>query len=450
MRKSLFPLPVVGLLLLAFLPVCLFLSLKYHFQDRLIPGVNFRGHSLGGLPLTDAGVVIEEVASQLETTPVHFYHGDQTWEVMPREMGIEVNRKALLEMAYKIGRQGSPYQQVQECWQAWRRGRELEAIMVVDDGEWERYFLGLAQEVNKRPQNATVDPDTMLILPECQGLQLDEGATFKVLLEELKNPLTGRLALEVRKIEAATTKKMIASLGELSILGRAATPFDPRDENRTVNLRVAAAALDGSLIKKGEVLSFNTVVGPREPEYGYLKAPEIIAQELVTGFGGGVCQVSSTLFHASLLAGMHVAERHGHSRPSTYILLGLDAAVAYDYLDLKLMNKGLTPLLLTARLRDNQVEVAILGKKWGIEEIHLREKERVEIPIPREEVLDPTLLPGEYLQEEAGAPGYRVTIERVYSLEGREIRRETVSKSYYAPRPRIIRTGVLEASPRTR
>lgn len=130
--------------------------------------------------------------------------------------------------------------------------------------------------------------------------------------------------------------------------------------------------------------------------------------------------------------------------------MGLDAAVAYDYLDLKLMNKGLTPLLLTARLRDNQVEVAILGKKWGIEEIHLREKERVEIPIPREEVLDPTLLPGEYLQEEAGAPGYRVTIERVYSLEGREIRRETVSKSYYAPRPRIIRTGVLEASPRTR
>ena len=163
--------------------------------------------------------------------------------------------------------------------------------------------------------------------------------------------------------------------------------------------------------------------------------------ELVSGIGGGVCQVSSTLFHAALLAGMEVVERHCHSRPVAYIPLGLDATVVYNYLDLKLANRGISPLLLVARIREDRLELAVLGKSWTPEGIRLETGEIEEIEAPVEYVLDPTLPAGELLEEEAGAPGYRVQVERVVTLEGREIRREIVSDSVYFPRPRVFRRG---------
>jgi vancomycin resistance protein YoaR len=192
------------------------------------------------------------------------------------------------------------------------------------------------------------------------------------------------------------------------------------------NIKLATCAINGVILLPGEVFSFNEVVGPRGPEYGFVEAPELVNFELVPGYGGGICQVASTLFHAALLAGLDVVEHHNHSRPSTYISMGLDATVAYDYLDLKLGNNGVSPVLFVAGIGEDRLEVAIVGKKWTPETIRLEIGEIEEIPPPVEQVVDPTLLPGEILEEEKGLSGYKVKVERINMF----IRSRTISRSH--------------------
>ncbi|HHW91279.1 MAG TPA: hypothetical protein GX735_01115 [Firmicutes bacterium] len=416
-------------------------GLEYHMEGRIVYGVRIHNHYLGGMPRGDAAGIIEDLALELETKPVHLYYGDRIWELTPEELGIRIDRKTLLRRAYGVGRKGSLLEQARERWRTWRRGREIELPLVVDEGRREEYFAALARELNRRPQNASLDPDTLTIIPGQKGLELEQRASWERLEAEVKSFQPGQVPLVVREVEPATTRADILALGEPRILGQAVTIFDPREGNRTGNIQVAAAALDGTLIEPGAVLSFNDIVGPREPEYGFFEAPELVNLELVPGFGGGVCQVSSTLFHAALLAGMDVVERHCHSRPVAYIPMGLDATVVYDHLDLKLANGGISPLLVVARTREDRLEVAVLGKRWTPEKIHLEIGEIEEIEAPVEYVIDPTLQGGELLEEEPGTPGYRVRVERVVSLGEREIRREIVSESFYHPRPRVFRRG---------
>jgi vancomycin resistance protein VanW len=430
-----------GPLLLFLLLAGLWLGLEYHFEDRIFYGVRIHNHYLGGLPRGEAASRIEDLARELETKPLDLYYGDRVWELIPEEIGIRLDRRAVLEEAYGVGRKGSLLEQVRERWQVWRRGREIELSLLVDEKGREEYFAALAREINSRPRNASLDPDTMTVIPGRKGLELEQGASWERLEAEIKNFQPGQVPLLVREIAPATSQEDILALGEIGILGQAVTVFQREEENRAVNIQLAAAALDGTIIEPGEILSFNDVVGPREPQYGFMEAPELVNMELVSGIGGGVCQVSSTLFHAALLAGMEVVERHCHSRPVAYIPLGLDATVVYNYLDLKLANRGISPLLLVARIREDRLELAVLGKSWTPEGIRLETGEIEEIEAPVEYVLDPTLPAGELLEEEAGAPGYRVQVERVVTLEGREIRREIVSDSVYLPRPRVFRRG---------
>ncbi|HHY36508.1 MAG TPA: hypothetical protein GX518_02330 [Firmicutes bacterium] len=433
---------LAGVLLALFLlPAGLWLGLEYHLADRIVYGVRLHNHYLGGLPRGDAASIIEDLARELETKPVSLYHADRVWELTPEEIGIRIDRETVLQQAYGVGRKGSLLEQARERWQAWRRGREIELSLVVDQIKEEEYFAALARELNSRPRNASLDLDTMAVIPGRKGLELEQRASWERLERAIKSFQPGHVPLVVREIEPATTREDILALGEVTILGQATTIFSREEENRAANIRLAAAALDGTLVEPGEMLSFNDIVGPREPEYGFLEAPELVNLELVPGIGGGICQVSSTLFHAALLAGMDVVERHCHSRPVAYIPLGLDATVAYDYLDLKLTHRGISPLLVVAGTREDRLEVAVLGKSWTPEKIHLETVEREEILPPVEYIFDPTLPPGEVLEEEPGAPGYRVRVERVVTLEEREIGRETVSESFYLPRPRVLRRG---------
>lgn len=134
-------------------------------------------------------------------------------------------------------------------------------------------------------------------------------------------------------------------------------------KERHSNITRAAKALNNTLVYEGAIFSFNDVVGPRTEARGYLPAPVIISGSMEIDYGGGVCQVSSTLFNAADQAGLKVIERHVHSRPVRYVPEGRDAAVAYNALDLKLKNCLDSPVIIKAGLSGNSLWVNILGRK---------------------------------------------------------------------------------------
>lgn len=147
-------------------------------------------------------------------------------------------------------------------------------------------------------------------------------------------------------------------------LSQYTTSLQQRSGSQLHNIRQAAQSLDGVYImpEPGKVFSFNQVVGPRTLERGYLPAPVFMVAETLDSVGGGICQVSSSLYNAALLAGLEVVERHPHYRPVESVPPGLDATVWYGLADLKLRNPFPWPVRLRVQIRGQNLIVSVLGR----------------------------------------------------------------------------------------
>ena len=135
-------------------------------------------------------------------------------------------------------------------------------------------------------------------------------------------------------VPAANTKATIGIADISHVLGTFKTTFPVGDKDRNFNLKLAASKLNGHVLQPGVEFSFNGVVGDRTEKEGYKIAHVITAGEMVDGLAGGTCQISTTLFGASFFAGLEVVKTSPHSRPSTYVTIGLDATVVYPTTDL--------------------------------------------------------------------------------------------------------------------
>lgn len=152
---------------------------------------------------------------------------------------------------------------------------------------------------------------------------------------------------------------------ETKLLGRFTTFFDSSNINRSSNIRLAAALLNGVILDGGKTLSFNETVGARLPERGFLPAKIIENGEYTEGVGGGVCQVSTTLYNAALLSGMTVTEYHPHSLAVGYVDPSRDAMVSGKSCDLKFKNPLKYPIYIRSRTLGGTVSFEIYGKSDG-------------------------------------------------------------------------------------
>lgn len=132
-------------------------------------------------------------------------------------------------------------------------------------------------------------------------------------------------------------------------IGQYVTYFNSGNKSRTHNISLAAKAIDNHVVFPNETFSFNKVVGMRTPDKGYMKAPVIVRGELSEGVGGGICQVSSTLFNAVDRAGLEIVQRYSHSRRVPYVPPGRDATVSWGGPDLRFQNKYNQPVLIRAK-----------------------------------------------------------------------------------------------------
>jgi vancomycin resistance protein YoaR len=135
-----------------------------------------------------------------------------------------------------------------------------------------------------------------------------------------------------------------------------------RTDAQRHNIRQAAMALDGVVVEPGETFSFNQMVGPRTPERGYRDAFAYMERDLVTSIGGGICQVSSTVYNATALAGLAIVERHPHSRRVDSVPPGRDATVWYGNTDFKFKNSQHNPVRLSVRASNEALYVAVMGR----------------------------------------------------------------------------------------
>ncbi|MFQ5808027.1 MAG: VanW family protein [Armatimonadota bacterium] len=204
--------------------------------------------------------------------------------------------------------------------------------------------------------------------------------------------------------------------------------------------------MDGTTVQPGKVFSFNTTVGPWEADTGYKRAPVSYDGQLVLAWGGGVCQTSTTLYNAALLAGLEIVERHRHTWAPTYVAPGRDAAVASGGFDLRFRNSLLSPMQIRSKVTSQSLGFEVLareGPPWRVEvaeEVHAV-VQPCEVTEP-----DPDLAPGRRRVMTTARPGFRACVYRTFSREGEEARRELVSTDTYPPLNGLVRVGVAGSS----
>lgn len=207
---------------------------------------------------------------------------------------------------------------------------------------------------------------------------------------------------------------------------RYTTTLEGRTKGQRHNAIRSAARIDGAVIPPRGVFSFNERVGTFTQDQGYRKAPVSYNGQLITTWGGGVCQTSSTLYNAALAAGMRIVERHAHQFAPAYVPPGRDAAVAYRNIDLRFLNPYDFPVRIRARVRDRRLEVAFASAHMPkVLPSVVADVRRVEEPLTL------AVLPSS-ARGTPGKAGFEVVVYRVWPD-----RKERVSKNHYPPMHRL-------------
>ena len=216
------------------------------------------------------------------------------------------------------------------------------------------------------------------------------------------------------------------------------------EPNRLHNVRLVAQLVDGALIAPGAEFSFNKTTGERSPERGFLEAPVIINGELQNGIGGGVCQVSTTVFNAAFDAGLSITSRTNHALYISHYPQGRDATVNYPDLDLRFQNDTDKWLLLRTFVGASELTVNLYGKP-----VHRRvEVETAPLEVTGapavKRIPDPTIWEGEQSTLEVGEPSRKTAVtRRVYTANGKKLY-DTTWASSYRSEPTVVKYGTKE------
>lgn len=377
--------------------------------------------------------------------------GDGTYRALAlADLGVSIDEARLVRLVRDARDAGSP---LRRYWSAIARGKveierdergldashELPVPVSIDPDAALGELVRQKDRLDRAPRDARIDLASKKVIPDVTGRHLDADQTLARIDRALASGLLKAEAAFL-KTPPRRTAQSLAGLSFERVLGHFDTRYSraDKDADRTYNLRLAASKLDGTVLLPGETFDFNEVVGPRDEANGYKVATVIADGELVDGIGGGTCQISGTLHGAAFFAGLEIVERYPHTRPSSYIKVGMDATVVYPTINFRVKNPFDFPVVLHQTVKNGSVSAEVLGPAVDQVVTLIR---RVDEAIPYEEVERPDArLPrGARALAQRGIPGFRLHRYRVIRRGSHTLRERW--RDIYPPTAQVIRVG---------
>ena len=414
--------------------------------ERFAQGVLIDGVDVSGLSYDRA----EELVADKETAklsgislPVTFK--DKTVVFGAEELGIGTNAGDVLREGFNYNNQEGDSLAEKFDKSVLLNGKQFSVDLVVDEGKLRDTITEFSKEYGIRPVDARALYNkysmTFTYIREEKGLNIDIDTTVLKIIERIREGDYSELVIRGEPVDPSLSldvlKKNTVSIGTY-------TTTTTDDENRNTNIQLICEAIDGIEMQPGEVLSINGLVGERTAEKGFKSAPAIIdGKKLTNELGGGICQVSGTLYNAALLADMEIVERVHHSWPSSYLPVGLDSTLNWEDKDLKIKNTSDLPVYISATFQDRTVKVEIFGAPLpdGITvEIDNNILNKIDPPPP--DIIYTNELPaGVRKTQISPRGGYDVEVTRNYLIEGKIVDSELISKDYYPAVKGVILEG---------
>jgi vancomycin resistance protein YoaR len=406
--------------------------LHAHNAEAVVPGVTVAGYDVGGLSGNDLEAVALAAGLAATAQPMTLVAGTAEVETSRFELGAEPDPSGAIEAALAVGRSGNPLRDIADRLGAGRGEFDFAVSHRFHEPRAIERLLDLQPDVETPSLPTRLDFDARKVIPAQRGTAL--------LAYDSMSAIATGLAMGADRIELVVQDKppvedpladVAATLDISIVLGSFDTPYqtDQTAADRTHNLKVGAAALDGTVLMPGEEFSFNTVVGDRTAEQGYRYATGIEAGQLVDVVGGGICQVSSTLFGAAFFGGLGVVQAVPHSRPSDYVDMGLDSTVVYGSLDMKLRNDYDFPVVLHMTVSQGKVHAEVLGPRRPYQVTFERRLEEVR-PFNTVWRDDPKLRSGTETLVQRGRRGFKLQRQRKFLQGGAVVKTESWDLEY--------------------
>ncbi len=301
----------------------------------------------------------------------------------------------------------------------------------------------IRSEIYKEPQDAYVSTNEETGKTEVHTHV--NGVDFAISMEEAEKIIAEDKEEYVIPLEITIPDKTLEDLGEEAFpdeLATYTTRYDPTNTNRSNNLEISAEKINGTIIMPGETFSYNQTVGERTIEAGYKEAGAYAGGKVVQDVGGGICQTSSTLYNAVLLANLEIVERSNHQFLTSYVDAGRDATVAWGSIDFKFKNTRTYPIKIVATVKNGVCTMSIYGIEEETEyEVVIQSNVLSYISYTTQYENDSTLEEGKEEVEQSGYNGCTSEAYRILKLNGEVVSKTLLSKDTYNPMTRIIRRG---------
>ncbi|MEW5921292.1 MAG: VanW family protein [Bacillota bacterium] len=419
----------------------------YHTRsNRIFPGVEISGIRLEGLTQAQAMALLD---SRLNLPPaIILVYEEHQFEIpldpatsrylldelIAGAVGINVFARDDFQFFNLISWFPHPY--------------PLIPAMTASPSDIDNGLLIVKNKIDREPEDAriVIENGVPRVLAEQWGLSLEVEASREVVLESLAMGITGNIPLQVTRVQPEISREQLPDFSHM--LACSSTPLADSEPDRRHNIVLATEMLNALHIEPGEVFSFNEILGAATEEKGFRKVRVISNREFVPGMGGGICQVSTTIYQAALKAELEIVQRSPHSRPVFYVPLGQDATISYDLLDLKIRNNRRFPIMLVGKADELFLQFSFYGaeRDWS-RRVEISSEDIEVLPPKLLERPDPNLPMGTRQLVREGEEGYKVNVYRVIYIKDLKIAKELISTDFYMPVNEVVKVGKKQVSP---
>ncbi len=436
---------IILIIMFVFLAIILVLGFYGYFKvlstELIYEGVKVEEYDLSFMTKEEALKLIkdkkrEEINKKIMT----LIYVDEEYKYRLDELGFSLNYEKAIDQAYAVGREGNIFKRIKEIIRTKRNGVEISLDSNLNMEMIDHIVETISHDIDKEAKSAEFhfNNGNISITDEIVGKIVDREKLRQIIQNNIDT--LDIVQIPVEDIIPKVTKSLLSRIN--GVIGEYSTSFKGSSQNRIENIRLSANSIRGKILMPGESMSFNETTGPRAKKFGYKEASVIIAGEYTPDVGGGVCQTSTTLYNALLLADVTILERSPHSIPAKYVKFGQDAAVAFGFLDLKFRNDFDYPIYFDSKIVGDRICFYVYGDRQSKDYTVKIEPEIVETIHAKEEtVLDKTLEPGSKVLVQEGRTGYRVNTYKSIIKNGKTVSRDLISKDFYRPRNFIYRIG---------
>lgn len=437
----------------------------YVSQDSLPPGTLVAGLDLGRRHREEALRLLDQEIAALSQKKVVFTVDGSVKTMTWAEAGVTFGVEPFREEVRRLG-EGSLWERVRTRREFDRQWvltltfdpRKLQAVFTP---EWEKSHFGSPvnavrtitpqDQIRYQPGTAVkrIDWDRLLeSVPKLLGEEvrrLEKNSwhepipTQEALSLSLSKQLpTLRFTVPLKAVQPKVTVDLLKKEGIRRKIVQFSTSLRTSGAGRVHNVDSAARSIDGIVLAPGEIFDYGEAIEYAEKTFGFQEAPVIFGGRLVPGVGGGICQVSSTLYNAAVRAGLSIVERRNHSLPVSYLPKGQDATFAKGYINFRFKNTSGHHLLIRATVENRQLTIKLFGDIPENVSYSLESRTTETLPPPNKYVANASLPVGSRQVLVRGKQGYIVETYRLKKVDGRTIERTLISKDTYPAQPTVI------------